>query len=349
MAMTDTAVSRHAVLTLIEILGASTRVLQLKNIIELEAHFISYDSEENTKAMSIISAPHFYQRLYVVVLVAFSGTAMAEDVPADEMRVLLATDLHLGYCERDPVRENDSFETLEEILTIAKEKHVDAVFIAGDMFHENKPSRKTMYRVSEILRRYVFGDERCSLRMASNNADHFRRSDANITFPNFDDDGLEVTLPIFAIHGNHDDPAGDGALSALDVLAATGLINYIGRVNDPTDIKIEPVVLVKGERRQMTVLSLYGLGNMRDERVHKAFTMNQLRFERTQSKGDVEPYNLLMIHQNRVAHAAAAFVPDNMLPDMFHLVLWVRTVVVMMMVMHRDMSMIHILMLILVV
>lgn len=37
-------------------------------------------------------------------------------------------------------------------------------------------------------------------------------------------------LPIFTIHGNHDDPAGQDNLSAVDILSSCGLINYFGKV-----------------------------------------------------------------------------------------------------------------------
>lgn len=42
----------------------------------------------------------------------------------DTMRILIATDNHLGYLEKDPVRGNDSFITFEEILQQAKKLQV---------------------------------------------------------------------------------------------------------------------------------------------------------------------------------------------------------------------------------
>jgi double-strand break repair protein MRE11 len=35
---------------------------------------------------------------------------------------------------------------------------------------------------------------------------------------NYEDANLNVCLPVFAIHGNHDDPSGAGGYSALDLL-----------------------------------------------------------------------------------------------------------------------------------
>lgn len=40
------------------------------------------------------------------------------------MRILIATDNHLGYMERDRARRDDSFITVEEILSIAKDRNV---------------------------------------------------------------------------------------------------------------------------------------------------------------------------------------------------------------------------------
>jgi double-strand break repair protein MRE11 len=38
-----------------------------------------------------------------------------------------------------------------------------------------------------------------------------------------------VEIPIFSIHGNHDDPSGEGGLAALDLLSVANFINYFGR------------------------------------------------------------------------------------------------------------------------
>jgi len=43
------------------------------------------------------------------------------------------------------------------------------------------------------------------------------------------DPNINISLPVFIIHGNHDDPSGDGLYSALDILSTSGLINYFGK------------------------------------------------------------------------------------------------------------------------
>ena len=84
-----------------------------------------------------------------------------EDPDPDTMRILISTDNHLGYAETDNVRGNDSFAALEEVLYLAKEYSCDMVMLAGDLFHENRPSRRTLYKTSKmhttVFRCFCFG------------------------------------------------------------------------------------------------------------------------------------------------------------------------------------------------
>ncbi len=45
-------------------------------------------------------------------------------VTEDTFRILLATDSHIGYLERDPVRGQDSVNTFKEILQLAVKNDV---------------------------------------------------------------------------------------------------------------------------------------------------------------------------------------------------------------------------------
>lgn len=90
------------------------------------------------------------------------------------LRILLSTDNHLGYLERDPIRGNDSFAALEEVLHLARSHHVDLVLLSGDVFHENKPTRRTMHRTMEILRRYCMGGESVGFQIVSDQGECLR-------------------------------------------------------------------------------------------------------------------------------------------------------------------------------
>ena len=131
-------------------------------------------------------------------------------------------------------------------------------------------------------------------------------------------------MPVFSIHGNHDDPQGagpvssttvawviifnfisrqEGALCALDMLSVSGLINYMGKIDLPhtmnTDgapqegIAIKPILLRKGNSR----LALYGVGNVKDARMHFELRSNRVKMYMPKDKADW--FNILLLHQNR--------------------------------------------------
>lgn len=45
-------------------------------------------------------------------------------VAADTIRILVATDSHVGYAENDPVRKNDSWRSFDEVMCMAKDQDV---------------------------------------------------------------------------------------------------------------------------------------------------------------------------------------------------------------------------------
>lgn len=47
---------------------------------------------------------------------------------ADTIRILVATDSHVGYEERDPIRKDDSWKSFHEVLTLAKTQDVGTTF-----------------------------------------------------------------------------------------------------------------------------------------------------------------------------------------------------------------------------
>ena len=52
----------------------------------------------------------------------------------------------------------------------------------------------------------------------------------NSKMVNYESGNLNIGLPVFSIHGNHDDPSGFGATSCLDLIHETGFVNYFGKV-----------------------------------------------------------------------------------------------------------------------
>lgn len=107
---------------------------------------------------------------------------------------------------------NDSFITFEEILKYARSTKADMILLGGDLFHENKPSRKAEKRCIDLLRKYCLGLEKVNFQFLSDPAVNFK--DCSFQLVNFEEPTLGIDLPIFSIHGNHDDPCG---LSTYDV------------------------------------------------------------------------------------------------------------------------------------
>lgn len=232
----------------------------------------------------------------------------------DTIRFLVSTDNHLGFAERDPVRCNDCFAAFEEVLATAKAKKVDFVLLAGDMFHENKPSRRTMHITMELLRKYCLNVDPVFLEFLNDQGKIFKTPFGKV---NYEDEYQSISLPVFGIHGNHDDPSREGgrgdALAALDLLAVTNLMNYFGKVDRVEDIEITPLLLRKGS----TNIAIYGLGAIRDERLNRMWNLKKVKFVRLkEDQGREDFFNIFVLHQNRdYGRGQKNCVHESMIPE----------------------------------
>lgn len=199
-------------------------------------------------------------------------------------------------------------------MKLAKSHDVDMVLLAGDLFHENKPSRKSVYHVMRSLRENCYNDRPCSLELLSDAQENFGGA-----FPhaNYEDMDINVGIPVFSIHGNHDDPSGEGHFAALDILQVAGLLNYYGRTPESDNIQVKPVLLRKGRTR----LALYGMSNVRDQRLFHTFRDGKVKFFRPSEDQD-DWFNLMSVHQNHHAYNETGYLPERFLPSFMDLVIW---------------------------
>eukprot|EP00347_Sterkiella_histriomuscorum_P012706 403367531 len=231
--------------------------------------------------------------------------------PDDLFNIMISTDNHIGYKENDRIRSNDSFLAFQEVLAIANQTpNLDFLMLGGDLFHEHKPSRKTNYKLQEMMNSYVFGEQNIKFMT-------YQYKEANYMNPN-----LSVKLPIFIIHGNHDDPSGLEYLSNIDLLNSNNYVNYFGKVTNIEDIEVVPILFQKGK----TKIALYGIGHMKDERLNLAFENKKIKFKRPLKDKD-EWFNILVLHQNKFKGAALGCsrrnsITEGMIPKFFHLVIW---------------------------
>jgi double-strand break repair protein MRE11 len=230
------------------------------------------------------------------------------------IRIMVTTDNHLGVYERDPVRSNDCYAAFEEVLVTAREKKVDLVLIAGDIFHENKPTRRTLHSTMELLRKYCLGCDPVYTTVLNEQKELFK---ANFGRVNYEDPYQSVSLPVYAVHGNHDDPTREGghgdSLAALDLFAINNLMNYFGKADHVEDIEIVPILIRKG----FTFVAIYGLGAIRDERLNRMWNLKKVRFVRlTEEQGRDDFFNVFVLHQNRdYGRGSKNCVHESMIPE----------------------------------
>ncbi|CCE63968.1 hypothetical protein TPHA_0G01310 [Tetrapisispora phaffii CBS 4417] len=231
------------------------------------------------------------------------------------IRVLITTDNHVGYNENDPIAGDDSWKTFHEIMMLAKDNNVDMVLQAGDLFHVNKPSKKSMYQVMRSLRMACMGDKPCELELLNDTSEIFHYNE--FTDLNYQDPNFNISIPVFGIAGNHDDASGDALLCPMDILQVSGLVNHFGKVIEADKIKVPPLLFKKGE----TKLALYGLASVRDERLFRTFKEGNVTFEVPDMEGD-EWFNIMCVHQNHTGHTNTAFLPEQFLPGFLDMVIW---------------------------
>lgn len=231
------------------------------------------------------------------------------------IKILVTTDNHVGYMENDPVVGDDSWKTFHEILSIAKANDVDMILQSGDLFHLNKPSKKSMYQVMKSLRSTLMGDKPCELELLSDPSQVFQYNE--FTNVNYEDPNLNVSIPMFAISGNHDDSSGDQLLTPMDLLHVSGLVNHFGKTLVTDHIQLTPLLFQKGT----TKLALYGLQSIREERLFRTFKEGGVEFN-IPTVRDGEWFNLMCLHQNHTGHTNTAFLPEQFLPDFMDLIIW---------------------------
>lgn len=103
----------------------------------------------------------------------------------------------------------------------------------------------------------------------------------------------------------------------MDLLQVSGLINFYGRAPESDNIQVKPVLLQKGN----TKLALYGMSNVRDERLFRTFRDGNVKFFRPSTQQS-DWFNLMSVHQNHHAYSESGYLPEHFLPDFMDLVVW---------------------------
>ena len=120
-------------------------------------------------------------------------------------------------------------------------------------------------------------------------------------------------------------PGGRTEPERLDVLSTAGLINYFGKHalsgGSVGTVDLNPVLMRKGS----TKVALYGLGYIRDNRLHQMFNVKDAvvwhRPGETKESSSSSWFNVMLIHQNRAAHSKNA-ISERYLPNWLDFVVW---------------------------
>lgn len=197
-------------------------------------------------------------------------------------RIMISTDNHLGYQEKDPIRKHDSFLAFEEVLSQAINYNSDFLLLGGDLFHDHNPSKYTLNRTLRLFDQFVTGNRKIPFETLS--------ASQNLNYMN---PCIRIKLPVFIIHGNHDDPSSDTNISSINIMQSANYLNYITCENQEDKLVVKPVILQKGD----TLIGIYGIGNIKEERLNRLIKSKQIIYE--YSENGEECFNILVIHQNR--------------------------------------------------
>lgn len=193
---------------------------------------------------------------------------------------------------------------------------MDFILLGGDLFDKANPSTHCLNRCLMLLRTYCMGGDRPILiEFLSDQRINFAES-LNKTV-NYEDENLNISIPVFSIHGNHDDASCFGNLSALDIMSTSGLVNYFGKLTNLQNLEVNPIMLQKGQ----TKLAIYGLSYIQDNRLTRLFDDKKVKLALPENS-DTEWFNIFVLHQNRANRGTKNYLPEESLPDFLDFVVW---------------------------
>ena len=251
-----------------------------------------------------------------------SPTQNSQNASKTSFKIMIMTDNHMGYAEKNPLLHNDSFEAVEEILLASSNNQVDFVIQGGDLFHQEVPSQSTLKRGIEIFANAVYGDKLHQFSIIN-------QENPNSEI-NFKSGKVQICLPIFCIHGNHDYPQLQNSKSVLELLSTAKLVNYFGKHTSMEFLHLKPICFQKrhpDNPDHQVGIALYGIGHMRDQSLRYLLKKKKYEIHPPEDEDTVSYFKILVMHQNRFKGAQQGVPKKNSiefkhLPQGFDLVIW---------------------------
>lgn len=129
-------------------------------------------------------------------------------------KIGIISDTHLGAFSLDRELNKDPFEAFEEALSILIENGADIILHAGDFYDKAAPPPWIQHKATSILRSSITG-AKPTLEVLEGEV-------------NFEAEDVNISVPLFLIHGTHDRPVGRPTPGPpFQHLIAAGYANYI--------------------------------------------------------------------------------------------------------------------------
>ena len=129
------------------------------------------------------------------------------------MKFLHTSDWHVGRTIRSRSRQDEHRDVFAEIIDIARQEHVDAVFVTGDIFHERRPSLEAQELVATTLAELA-----------------------------------RAQIPSVVIPGNHDDPV---LLRTLKPLGDLVQVHIVSELSEDLNSLIIPLAGREGKEKAL--------------------------------------------------------------------------------------------------
>lgn len=176
----------------------------------------------------------------------------------------------------------------------------------------------------QIVSKHVFGHREHNFEVRNENDPS--------TVPNFKTGLINIKLPIFCIHGNHDQLKGNAPhfKSILEIGQTTKLMNYFGKhLSDIGHLEIKPICFskVRPSDGKKIGVALYGIGHIHDNRLRNYFEQEAYTIHPPSDEGEVKYTKIMVLHQNRYKGRGKGAsqqncLEDHLLPKEIDLFLW---------------------------
>jgi len=186
------------------------------------------------------------------------------------MRILVISDLHLGY-DWDGPRQDDSFEMAKTALKLGIKENPDLILLPGDIFDTKVPKQEVWKRALRVLALPQTSEQADS--PAIEISDSSKQLETN-----------KITgIPVVAIHGTHERRS-KTFVNPVEVLDEAGYLIHLH--NDHIVVEKD-----RNSEEQGNKVAIHGLSGVPEEYARQAL-------QQWDPQPIADAYNILLLHQS---------------------------------------------------